>query len=136
MSYAQKKNFRKLFSSKIFLVFVGVLLIWLGVSVGQESYRKYQLAKQINDLKLEMKKLQDTNQQLANLIEFYNQQSYLEKEARLKLNLVQPGEKVIIVPESEFATSQKSALGQDQQAQPSQSPESELKWWKFWEYLF
>jgi cell division protein FtsB len=132
---------KRLLGSKVFLFLVALALIWLTLGVGRESYRKYQLTKEINTLKSEIARLEGTNQQLANLIEYFQQESYLEKEARLKLNLKKPGEKVVVMSES-------SIPGQVEESnlQPTeefQSPEfvqeeekEESNWWKWWEYFF
>ena len=96
------KNFvKKLLGSKVFLFFIVLALIGLAISVGRESYRKYQLTKEINRLKSETERIEGRNQQLTNLLEYFKEESYLEKEARLKLNLKKPGEKVVILSQSD-----------------------------------
>jgi cell division protein FtsL len=62
---------KRLLGSKVFLFLVALALIWLTLGVGRESYRKYQLTKEINTLKSEIARLEGTNQQLANLIEYF-----------------------------------------------------------------
>ena len=126
----QKNFFKRLFSSRVFLFFVGLTLIWLGVNLGRESYRKYQLTKELDSLRQEIETLQQSNDELASLIEFYQQQSYLEKEARLKLNLKQPGEKVVIVPEAEAPDSN------EEEPKEEKEEAKESNWWKWWEYFF
>ena len=112
------------------MFFVGLTLIWLGVNLGRESYRKYQLTKELDSLRQEIETLQQSNDELASLIEFYQQQSYLEKEARLKLNLKQPGEKVVIVPEAEAPDSN------EEEPKEEKEEAKESNWWKWWEYFF
>lgn len=134
-----KSFIKRLFSSKIFLFFIGLALIWLGVSLGQESYRKYQLTKEINALKSEIEKIESNNEQLASLIEFFQQESYLEKEARLKLNLKQPGEKVVIVPQAEQEIVEETENQETAKQSLSKEPAEKRKesnLWQWWEYFF
>lgn len=135
------KNFIKgLLGSRIFLFFIILILIVLIVSIGRESFRKYQLAKEINDLQSKINQLDVSNQSLSNLLKYFKEDSYLEKEARLKLNLRKPGEKVVILPSSE--TNLESAQGnldnilsQNKNNPDNQESES-ANYWKWWEYLF
>ncbi len=124
------KNFvKKLLGSKVFLFFIVLALIGLAISVGRESYRKYQLTKEINRLKSETERIEGRNQQLTNLLEYFKEESYLEKEARLKLNLKKPGEKVVILSQSD------SPEDLPLEIQPEIKKE-EVNWWKWWEYFF
>ena len=124
------KNFiKKLLGSKVFLFFIVLALIGLAISVGRESYRKYQLTKEINRLKSETERLAGRNQQLTNLLEYFKEESYLEKEARLKLNLKKPGEKIVILSQSELPEDLPLEI------QPEIKKE-EVNWWKWWEYFF
>jgi len=123
-------------------------LIGLIISVGRESYRKYQLTKEINRLKSEIERLENKDQNLADLLEYFEDESYLEKEARLKLNLQKPGEKLVIISKD-----QQGQSGQTEQScldcsveQGKGIPEetgllggkqqAETNFWKWWEYFF
>ena len=153
MSDQSNKIFiRKVLGSKIFLFAVVLILIWLVLGVGRESYRKYQLTKEIKNLKEEITKLEGNNQQLSNLLEYFQDKSYLEKEARLKLNLTKPGEKVVIVPESGLVQEspkenpsvndqaedfEEGIIGFDSSlTKTSQTKTETPNWWKWWEYFF
>lgn len=127
------KNFiKKLLSSKVFLFFIVLALIGLVISLGQESYRKYQLTKEINGLKSEIERLEGKNQQLADLMEYFQEGSYLEKEARLKLNLKKPGEKVVVISQTAGAEVDKRIVAE---AEDEVSNET-TNFWKWWEYFF
>lgn len=125
---------KKLLSSKVFLFFIVLTLISLATSVGRESYHKYQLTKEINRLKSETERLAGKNQQLANLLEHFKEESYLEKEARLKLNLKKPGEKVVILPQSD--SPEDLPLEAQLEIEKEEEKEEEINWWKWWEYFF
>ncbi|MFH1460862.1 MAG: septum formation initiator family protein, partial [Patescibacteria group bacterium] len=114
-----------------------MILIVLAVSAGRESYRKYQLTQEIDSLKSEIEKIEGNNQQLANLMDYLKQESYLEKEARLKLNLKKPGEKVVIFSDQPDEQLENT----DSQTSPEntlqeQTKEKTANYWKWWEYFF
>ncbi|MBL7155215.1 MAG: septum formation initiator family protein [Candidatus Portnoybacteria bacterium] len=127
------KNFiKKLLSSKVFLFFIVLALIGLVISLGQESYRKYQLTKEINSLKSEIERLEGKNQQMADLMEYFQEGSYLEKEARLKLNLKKPGEKVVVISQPAAAEVDKRIVAEAE----SEVSNETTNFWKWWEYFF
>ena len=133
MTQSGKNWIKKFLSSKVFLFVIILILIVAAVSVGRESYRKYQLTQEINKLKTEIERLEGSNEQLASLMEYLKEEPYLEKEARLKLNLKKPGEKVVILPkqQAEFQDVSKNIVV----SQPE--PEKEIaNYWEWWEYFF
>ncbi len=135
------KNFiKKLLSSKLFLFLIIVVLIALIVSLLQESYRKYQLTKEINNLKSEIERLEGNNKQMANLMEYFKEESYMEKEARLKLNLKKPGEKVVILSPGSTEPAEEENIGEDSSSgKPIDYDNLNIEtanYWKWWEYFF
>jgi len=127
------KNFiKKLLGSKVFLFFIILALIGLVVSLGQESYRKYQLTKEINGLKSEIEQLEGKNQQMADLMEYFQEGSYLEKEARLKLNLKKPGEKIVVISQTAEAEVDKRIVAETEGEVSNET----TNFWKWWEYFF
>ncbi len=130
---AHHKNFiKKLLSSKVFLFFIILALIGLVISLGRESYRKYQLTKEINGLKSEIGRLAGENQQMADLMEYFQEGSYLEKEARLKLNLKKPGEKVIVISQPAAAEVDERIMAEIQDEVNNET----TNFWKWWEHFF
>lgn len=137
-----KKFIRKMLGSKAFLFFVFIILIVLTINLAQESYRKYQLKKEISELKLEIDRLEGNKEQLSNLMEYFKNDSYLEQEARVKLNLKKPGEKVVIlsrdsVTDDNVKVSQSGALEIGNQEIELEDINLETaNYWKWWEYFF
>jgi cell division protein FtsB len=82
-----------------FIVFgVLVLLVtWSGISVIETNY---ELQKQVSKLQQEnqVRQLENNNLKLQN--EYYNTDQYLELTARRQSGKGQPGEKLLLVPES------------------------------------
>lgn len=90
-------NMENLTSSKFFIFILILIFIGLITAVAKESYRKYQLDKEIAGLKEEIESLKEKNQALSNLLSYFSSEESLEKEARLKLNLLKDGEKLVII---------------------------------------
>jgi cell division protein FtsB len=61
----------------------------------------YELQKQVTGLKGQITDLQDQQTDLKYKIQYYQTDSYKEKEARAKLGLQAPGEGVVILPHSD-----------------------------------
>lgn len=80
----------------LFLILVGII-----VAFGKESYRNYQLSKEVADFKGEIEILKKKNEILSNLLDYFSSEKSLEKEARLKLNLVREGEKLVVISPQE-----------------------------------
>lgn len=78
---------------------VGVIaIVYLVVILGQTIKRNYDLNTQITDLKSQIALLQDQKDQLSYNIQYYQTQSFQEREARAKLGLQMPGEQVVVLP--------------------------------------
>lgn len=129
---------KKVLTSKFFLFAALLLIIWLGIVSVKAFYRKYQLDQEISVLKVEINKLGNKDSELSQLIKYFENQDFLEKEAKEKLNLKREGENVVMVPEA--AISQNLSLadeptaGASEQALAESKTENNLiKWWK---YLF
>jgi cell division protein FtsB len=60
----------------------------------------YELQRQINSLKQQITDINLDKDQLALKNEYYKTENYKEKQARAKLGLQAPDEKVIILPQS------------------------------------
>ena len=119
-----QSNLFKFFILILILILIGV--ITAGV---KESYRKYQISREATGFKKEIESLKEENELLSNLLNYLNSEKSLEKEARLKLNLLKEGEKlVIIVPDKK--TDSENQLLEDAKNEQASNFE------KWWEYLF
>ncbi len=119
----------KFTSSKFFILILILILIGVITAGVKESYRKYQISKEGADFQKEIESLKEENELLSNLLNYLNSEKSLEKEARLKLNLLKEGEKlVIIIPDRK--TDSENQLLED--AKKDQASNFE----KWWEYLF
>lgn len=99
-----------------FFIFILVLiLIGIVAAFGREGYGNYQLNKEIAGLKKEIESLKKNNEELSNLVDYYNSGKSLEGEARLKLNLMKEGEKLVIIsPERKAVPGSQSSSNSEQ----------------------
>ena len=119
----------KLVSSPLVIFLLVLILIGIIAVVGKESYRKYQIDKEVGGIKKEIESLKEENQVLSNLLDYFNSEESLEKEARLKLNLLKEGEKLVIITPNKKTDSENQLSEDIEEKQPSNFE----KWLK---YLF
>lgn len=131
----------KILNSRMFLLLLLVILSGVAFSLFKEVYRKYQINQEINKLKAEIESLTKNNQGLNDLIQYFEDGDYIEKEARRKLNLAKPGENMIIITGEKDETAEKEDLRTDyaddiekkESHYESTEAPNPLKWWR---YLF
>ncbi len=142
---AQKaKKIKKVLSSKIFLFIVIFVLIFLLIGLVRETYRKHQLSNEINQLKENIDELEGDNQQLSDLMDYFKEDSYLEKEARIKLNLKNPGETVVVLSKDIIdgvevvrkGSAETEELNNTDIDLEDSSNIEPANYWKWWEYFF
>jgi cell division protein FtsL len=142
----QGRKIKKILSSKITLFFLLLGFIWLIMGVVNVYYKKYQINKQVEKLKSEIAKTEQNNQQISAMIDYLGSQSFLEKEAREKLNMKKEGEEVVMVePAKNLAGAGAQAPGEllpenESQAKPQVSggsnKEKESNFSKWRRYFF
>ena len=121
----------KILSSRIFIIIGICLLIFIGFSLGKETYRNYQIQKEIQALEEEITKLKENNEDLMNLIEYFKTESYQEKEARQKLGLQKEGERVVIIYEDNNLSEEiVNELSQSEEIKKERISNLK-KWWNF-----
>ncbi len=111
-------------------------VILIALAVTQETYRRYQIQKEIDDLKTQAEKKEKNNQKLEGLIGYLKTDDFQEKEAKEKLSLQKEGEKVMIIKEDNQSnnvnTNDNSSF--EAPSQPQQDQRSNQKRW--WDYFF
>lgn len=122
--------------SKIFLIFGLVIAFLISISLGKEVYRKYQIQKEISAMEEEIKKIDSKNQDMSKMIEYFKSEAFLEVEARKKLNMKKPEEKVVIFTDDINKETIDTQTPQPNTNQES-APEAELaNYQKWWGYFF
>lgn len=87
----------KLLNSKIFSVIVVILAGWLALSLLGVESRKKSFDKDISGIEFKISNVQKTNDGLSEFLSHFDNPSFLEKEARTKLNYKAPDEELILV---------------------------------------
>ena len=101
MTRHKKPHARSILSSRTTILLLLLVLILISWAVYNNFSKSGIVNQQSNKLKKEIDEIEKQNSELASLLDYFASNEYIEKEAREKLNLGQPGEKVVIIPESE-----------------------------------
>jgi len=117
----------KLFKSIWVLVVMIPVIGWLGFSFIKINLQENIVNKEVGDLESKVGSLEKENGILERFIEYVKYPSFLEKEARLKLNYKAPGEEVVFVyPDG----NSRSSSSIDFNNQLAQMPNL-FKWWYY-----
>ena len=111
----------------IMVLALGGIASVLIYKVGRVSYEKYQITKQISTIDGELKALSAKNGDLNALIKNLNNDAYVEKEARKKLNLQKEGEKAVIIVGGRATTIKKKESTQSAAENKESNPR---KWFR------
>jgi cell division protein FtsB len=93
----KKQRISQNLSMKFVVIFIILLIFMLGFITIKEILNKSKLDKEITELNQEIEQLKLKKQNFLSLIDTYQNDFYLEKEARSKMNLKKSGEKVVVV---------------------------------------
>lgn len=133
--YAQPSAMLKAFNRfGYWLIVVSVVGYTAWVMVG--SIRKsYQANRRIADLKQQIDNLKVGNENLRNLLVYYQTNTFRELEARRRLGLKKASEKVFIIPDHQKGLMNPTVqLDLSNQPRPPEDQTANyLKWWQiFW----
>jgi len=112
--------------SKYSLFIAVIIFLLVVIALGRESYINYQTNREIKELQEKIEELKKNNLELAEMEKYFQSEEFLEKEARLKLNLIRDGEKLIIVKEEENNLTE----GRDE-ARKMENISNFRKWWRY-----
>ncbi len=104
-------------------IIIGLAVLYLFYVAGKTLYQSYQVRKEVDDLKVSITELQQSNKDLGAQILYYQSPSYQEKIARERMGLMKPGEQVIVIlPEAKNQVAEKD---------PDDALPNYQKWWNF-----
>jgi len=122
----------KKFNSSSFFIFILVLALTGVITAAvRESYRRHQIIEKITGLEREIKSLKEKNESLSELLHYSNSEKFLEKEARIELNFLKEGEKLVVISSKEKNNLENQKPGESQQ---SKKQYSNFQKWR--EYFF
>lgn len=118
-----RENF---FYSKTFIFSLLIILILIVIASGREAYRNYKINQEIRNLQKKIDELRDSNTELGELEKYLQSDEFLEKEARLKLNLLKDGEKLVIIKQLE-----EEPVLEEKKSEENKNIPNILKWWEY-----
>lgn len=117
---------KKIKPLRLIIAFViGISIVLVMVSYGQELRRRVERQQHVSGLK---KEITDNNQKIAdlrNLLEYLKTDDYVERAAHEKLGFQAPGEHVVVVPNSGIVAGAQGIQVQNSDAQIS----IPRQWW-------
>ncbi|MEK7674022.1 MAG: septum formation initiator family protein [Patescibacteria group bacterium] len=84
---------------KIIILIELVLIAFLSFNFIRDRIKNRPIRSELNGLRRELEKLQDENENLKQRLIYLQNPENKKKEMRDKLNLSEPGEKMLILPE-------------------------------------
>lgn len=129
----EKKNNK--FFGRFFKTALYLLVAYLVFLLAKSLWTNYDLKETVKQLENQISQLQEQKKELENLIVYYNSDAFKELEARKKLGLKRPDEKVLIVsnapaPENFVKELEKERLGVTDKKTEINFPNYQL-WWQY-----
>ena len=87
----------RLFQSKLILVALFIITVVSAIRLTHEISRRVSINAEISELKSEIQRMQDEQRSPTSFIEYLKTDTYIEEQARKRLNLRKPGENVVVV---------------------------------------
>jgi len=107
---------------KVVIIIVGIGLI---ISLSKNLYRLLEAGDQVKLAQQRLEELKTESKKLEQERDYFQSEEFVEQEARNRLNMAKPGEKVVILPPN---------LGENEKQ--TFTPNPELPNWKKWLSLF
>lgn len=131
---------KKIFISKPILFLELAILAYFAFNVGKEMYKKHSIAEEVSRLEAEIGKLEGNKSELSALLSYVKTDTFVEQEAREKLNLAGEGESLVLMPDADAAQGEPpKALAQAETAtEPSAEalPQTTTNLERWWQYFF
>ncbi len=124
--------YEKLIRSRIFFIVLIPIFLALLVGIFQQFYHRYQVKKDLDKLDTEIANFNKQKEDLNNLLDYYKNESNLENEARVRLNLKKEGEEVVIILPTATSTEKSGGIN----SQGSENIENLPNYKQWWYYFF
>lgn len=133
-------NIKRLFIAKPVLILETLVLLFFAFNVGKEMYKRHTIAVQIKQLEEEIGRLDKNKNDLNSLLSYVKTDSFIEKEAREKLNLAKEGESLVLFPDGDVAGTQAEKISENTVLEstpiPLTQPKTKSNLVKWWQYFF
>ncbi|MEK7579899.1 MAG: septum formation initiator family protein [Patescibacteria group bacterium] len=88
-------------NSRLVSIGLGIIFLFLLWLVVKDYPQKAEVSRQLNDVKTKLESLTRDEARQKSLAEYLSSESYLEKQARIRLNLKKEGEEVVFIYKKE-----------------------------------
>jgi len=137
LNRSRRKNKYHFSRVQIIIAIGSIILIFLIVGIIKEKINRRQIDNEVANLEKQVKTSEKENLELGSLIEEWRGGSRVEKEARLKLGLKKPGEKVVMImketpsaPEN-IINKNTEIIGNIIKPKELEGAANPLKWWRY-----
>ncbi len=128
MSESKNENWKHIFYSRWFLLVLSGLAVLLVFSYIQAYYQEYKVRAEIDTLHKEVLNLEAKKIKTVEILKYVQSQAFVEEKGRTELNLLKPGEKMVIIPSGSL----KNDIGQSEPDLVKWSKvNNPIKWFKF-----
>ena len=97
MARSTSSFFYRVFHWRYAFIVHTILILLIAFSFGREVIRRRSVDQEIRSLQQQSASLQAQNNTISNLRSAVQTESFIEREARLKLDLKKPGERLLII---------------------------------------
>ncbi len=94
----KSRGWQQFFSSQMFVIIIAIVAGMVMFQYGRVYYQDYQVKQEIARLEEQTKKMEARKVELLEVLKYVKSDSFVEEKARTELNLVKPGEEVVVVP--------------------------------------
>lgn len=105
-------NFQTFLQSRFGTVILSLALVFVLVITAKLLMQKTEVEKEIEELKARSEEVNKQNQDLAQLINYLNTDTFKERQAREQLNLKKEGEYVVALPKGSELSETTDSEGQ------------------------
>lgn len=124
---SKDNNWKIILGSRLFMFVATIIAMMVMFGYARAYYQDYLVTQEIQQLQNQAKSLQAKKMELLEVLKYVKSDSFAEEKARTELNMVKPGEQVLVVPKSEVKGNR-----QENNSMIGLSNISNYKkWWKY-----
>lgn len=117
-----------LYSQKFFAFISLSIIILISFPLIKKTNKRSEINNEIQNLEKEINKFESTNKSLTSLIAYLESNQFVEKQARLNLELKKPGESVVVIENKNNANFNTNNLNS---AENNRKLSNQQKWWNY-----
>ena len=97
---SKESGWKNFFSSKLFVLAATIVAIMVMFGYSRAYYQDYLVKQEIQSLQEQAKKLAAKKMELLEVLKYVKSDGFAEEKARTELNMVKPGEQVLVAPKA------------------------------------